>query len=162
MGIIFSKIKEFFNGKQEYETKSCRGLTDCNRNMVEFHQSITDENCPLHVQKIKKLIQCYNRNHPTAPLQINLNTNELTELLNTEEDLKDLDKASQWLEQQIKKNDPETMETLLENSNYDSENTPLLKNKMIGGVKKQRNKKSIKKTIKQRKSKGKHTKSLRK
>ena len=133
MGGFFSKISEYFK-KPEYEGKTCKGLKDCNKNIIEFYKSINDENCPLHVEKIKRLIQCYNNSHPNEPLQINLNTNDLTELLTTEEDLKDLDKASQWLELQmgnrIDNVHPEDLDDFI--TEY-SEKQPLLSKKMIGG-----------------------------
>jgi hypothetical protein len=123
MGNFFSKIKEFFS-KPDYEVNNCQGLKKCHQDMAEFYRSVNNENCPLHVKKIQNLVQCYNSYHPNEPLQIDATQNDLTELLTTEEDMRDLEKATEWLEAEIgnrsdavDENDLEYLKTIREQSN---------------------------------------------
>ena len=123
MSKFFSKVKDLFS-KPDYEVSKCQGLTKCHKDMAEFYRSVNNENCPLHVKKIQNLVQCYNSYHPNEPLQIDITQNDLTELLTTEEDMRDLEKATNWLDMEIgnrsdsvDENDLEYLKTRREQSN---------------------------------------------
>ena len=80
--------------------KDCAGLGDCDDDITKFRETINNENCPFQEEKIKELVKCYNKNNK-KPLNIDIKKNSLMELLDTEEDINDLQKATEWLEEAV-------------------------------------------------------------
>jgi hypothetical protein len=81
--------------------ENCRGLDDCNTDIVQFSKAINDPDCPKQEKKIKKLIKCYNKNHVGNEIGLEiLNREGLTNLLQDEEDIKVLEEAQNWLEEE--------------------------------------------------------------
>ena len=106
---------QLYGGEDENHeaiVKDCAGLGECDDDIIKFNETINNANCPFQEEKIKELVKCYNKNNKT-PLSIDIKKNNLTELLDTEEDINDLQKATEWLEQKVL----EPRDTLLNQDN---------------------------------------------
>jgi hypothetical protein len=97
------KRRQLYGGEEENHeaiVKDCSGLGDCEDDITKFRETINNENCPFQEEKIKELVKCYNKNNK-KPLNIDIKKNSLMELLDTEEDINDLQKATEWLEEKV-------------------------------------------------------------
>jgi hypothetical protein len=97
------KRKQLYGGDDhEAIVKNCSGLGECDDDIIKFSETINNENCPFQEEKIKQLVKCYNKNNKKS-LSIDITKNSLMELLDTQEDINDLEKATEWLEAEIEK-----------------------------------------------------------
>ena len=91
-------------GGKTYDHKAivenCAGLGDCDDDIIKFHETINNENCPFQEEKIKEIIKCYNKNNKQK-LNIDTTKNGLMELLDSQEDINDLQRATEWLDEKV-------------------------------------------------------------
>jgi hypothetical protein len=80
---------------------NCSGLGECDDDIVSFGKSITSPNCPLHEEKIKTLIKCYNKNH-IFKLKTKIKP-VFVDILEQDSYSRDMEKAVKWI---MKKSDP--------------------------------------------------------
>lgn len=80
--------------------ENCDGLGDCDDDIIKFHKTINNENCPFQEEKIKEIIKCYNKNNKQK-LNIDTTKNGLMELLDSQEDINDLQRATEWLDEKV-------------------------------------------------------------
>ena len=80
--------------------ENCAGLGDCDDDIIKFHETINNENCPFQEEKIKEIIKCYNKNNKQK-LNIDTTKNGLMELLDSQEDINDLQRATEWLDEKV-------------------------------------------------------------
>jgi hypothetical protein len=81
--------------------ENCRGLKSCDTDIVQFSKAINNPDCPKQEKKIKKLIKCYNKNHVGEEIGLDiLQRKGLTNLLQDEEDIRVLENAQNWLEEE--------------------------------------------------------------
>lgn len=96
--------KLFAKPKSEEELiikENCRGLKKCETDIVQFSKAINNPDCPKQEKKIKKLIKCYNKNHVGNEIGLDiLQRKGLMNLLQDEEDIKVLEDAQNWLEEE--------------------------------------------------------------
>ena len=91
--------------RKEAETdlivNNCSGLGECDDDIVSFGKSITNPDCPLHEEKIKTLIKCYNKNH-IFKLKTKIKP-VFVDILEQDSYSRDMEKAVKWI---MKKSDP--------------------------------------------------------
>ena len=80
--------------------ENCAGLGDCDDDIIKFHETINNENCPFQEEKIKEIVKCYNKNNKQK-LNIDTTKNGLMELLDSQEDINDLQRATEWLDEKV-------------------------------------------------------------
>ena len=80
--------------------ENCAGLGECDDDIIKFHETINNENCPFQEEKIKEIIKCYNKNNKQK-LNIDTTKNGLMELLDSQEDINDLQTATEWLDEKV-------------------------------------------------------------
>ena len=80
--------------------ENCAGLGECDDDIIKFHETINNENCPFQEEKIKEIIKCYNKNNKQK-LNIDTTKNGLMELLDSQEDINDLQRATEWLDEKV-------------------------------------------------------------
>ena len=80
--------------------ENCAGLGECDDDIIKFHETINNDNCPFQEEKIKEIVKCYNKNNKKQ-LGIDITKNDLMELLDTQEDINDLQTATEWLDEKV-------------------------------------------------------------
>ena len=102
---VEQETEEMKQERKEAETKltveNCAGLGECDDDIVLFGKSITSPDCPLHEEKIKTLINCYNKNH-IFKLKTKIKP-VFEDILNQDSYSRDMDKAIKWI---MRKSDP--------------------------------------------------------
>jgi hypothetical protein len=135
--------------------ENCAGLGECDDDIIKFHETINNENCPFQEEKIKEIIKCYNKNNKQK-LNIDTTKNGLMELLDSQEDINDLQRATEWLDEKVL----EPREALSENNDknlddYEFKHREALsendKPPIMGGRKSRRRSRRPRKSIKTRK-----------
>jgi len=86
--------KRALNEKEDIK-KACDGLDDCNTDIKKFKTAM--QNCPNQVDKIIKLIECYNEHNDDEKIVTSISKDtDLLELLDNL-NVEDLEKVNEWL-----------------------------------------------------------------